>query len=201
MASVDWSPMKRVMHEIASVFTAMNLTVVVQEIDNGHVLRVVLRGEEIASITIRRTQGDVRMGEVRMGEVRMGEVPVLQISTVEVMESYRGKGVGQLLVVYALAFEKADDIHYSILDDDSDRSAALRGNIYASIGYEFVKPPTRTKRIDGVDVWELHGPERQLHLDEAFLKRVTDIVARRKSTHVTFGKRSKSKRSKSKKYF
>jgi len=84
------------------------------------------------------------------------------INSLFVYEKFRGKGYGKYILEYALEYVKKiyPNIEYCMLDDVSDRSNHVYGNIYQQLGFNFVEKPTKTFVEDGILKWKISGPER-----------------------------------------
>ena len=139
-----------------------------------------IEGERIATIETLVTSGNVVFGKTR--DTELGEhTHVFKIRWLATNHKYQGSGLAILLLTYALCYLKNryPNINYGILDDDSDRSGNLIGNIYTSLGYEF--QGNIALDIANPKKLILSGPERQLKLDtpekvQDFLTRVNKIL-------------------------
>ena len=85
------------------------------------------------------------------------ELDTIQITNLFVSEDYRGKGYGKKILEQAIGLYPH---HYFTLDDMTDRSNHVYGNIYEQVGFTFVVPPTETFMEDGILKWKISGPER-----------------------------------------
>jgi len=154
-------------------------------------------GERIATIETLVTSGNVVFGKTR--DTELGEhTNVFKIRWLGTNHKYQGSGLGILLLIYALCYLKNryPNINYSILDDDSDRSGNLFGNIYTSLGYEF--QGNIALDIANPKKLILSGPERQLQLYtkekiQDFLIRVNKLLDKKFSGPGAGGKRKTKK--------
>jgi len=154
----------------------------VDELEGGIFNFYVINSEEerIATIETIVSSGNIVFGKTR--DTELGEHRhVFKIGWLTTNHKYQGSGLAILLLTYALCYLKNryPNINYGILDDDSDRSGNLIGNIYTSLGYEFqgniALDTANPKKLI------LSGPERQLKLDtpekvQDFLIRVNKIL-------------------------
>ena len=86
----------------------------------------------------------------------------ISINDIFIYESHRGKGYGAYIIKYALdyAIKLNPKLEYCILDDMTDRSNYVEGNIYQKLGFEFVEKPTETFIENDILKWKISGPER-----------------------------------------
>jgi len=138
------------------------------------------RGERVAVIRTHLSTGDIILGKTRDTDIEQ-DVPAFTIGWLGTNEEYQGLGLGILLLIYALCYLKLHNPHinYSILDDDSDRSQNLIGNIYTSLGYVF--QDTIALDMSKANKIIISAPDRQLMLDtpeniQDFLKRVNKML-------------------------
>lgn len=194
--------------EIATIFASMNVEIRIQEVEKrGHLFELYIRDERIGVCYISIVAEDTVMDYRKKKE----NVKVLKVIDLLIYEGYQGRGLGQLLLCYGLCFEHAlhPDIQFSVLDDASDKSQSVSGNIYEKLGYVYVNVPTTVVQRGNEKVWQLNGPERQLRLGPAFLAKVRGVIEKYKSGSASrFGKKHKrhsrlhkKSKSKNKKYF
>ena len=183
------------LQDILEILASMNITLNVTPKANGtgHDIELLVRGRRIAHMTIILSTGTVE-DHRKMKE----EIPVVHIPWIHVEEAYQGHGIASLLLLYGLLFEHEQHprVEFATLDDDSDRSNSISGNIYERIGYVHVNVPTEVENKDGVMVWKLHGPERQLRLNEAFQARARSMIEsyKERNKNTKLGKKSKKSR-------
>ena len=115
-------------------------------------------------------------GNIRIRQEEIDMSHLISISSVSTNENYRGQGLALLVLIYGICYLKnqSPDINYAILDDDSDNSTMIKGNIYNSIGFEFVAQP----ELDPINSNKLVplGPEKQLMIDGTFITNVTKLL-------------------------
>ena len=183
------------LQDITAIFAAMNITINItpKANDTGHDIELLVRGRRIAHMSIIVSTGTIEDYR-KMKE----DIPVLHIPWIHVEETHQGHGIASLLLLYGLLYEHEQNprIEFATLDDDSDRSNSISGNIYEKVGYVHVNVPTEVVNKDGVMVWKLHGPERQLRLNEAFQARAKSMIEsyKERNKHTKLGKKSKQNR-------
>lgn len=187
------------------------------EDDGSITFKILTAGDKLAShITTHITTGDVVKGTTRKRKERVEDVPTFGITWLGTEPDYRGQGFAMLLLIYAICYLKRRYAHveYVLLDDDSDRSARLDvPNIYNAIGFEFQDFYSDLSiDIDSPRHMKIPGPEKQLLLNQQFVRRVNRILdnfetrgglannTRRKSRIRIFKKSRKSKNIANKKY-
>ena len=101
---------------------------------------------------------------------------LISVSSLSTHEDYRGQGLAILLISYGICYLKnqSPDINYAILDDDSNNSTMIKGNIYNQFGFKFRETPKKDPTDSNKVVpW---GPEKQLSLDKTFITKVTKLL-------------------------
>ena len=135
-----------------------------------------------SNIRIYKTDGNIITGKTRTRQ-ELEEPNIFKITWIDTTEEYRGQGLALLLLIYGICYLKDafPDVSYVTLDDDSDRSDKLESNIYGSLGFEFQGlislDITKRNRLN------LSGPEKQLLLDENFIRKANaklDSIATKK---------------------
>jgi hypothetical protein len=143
------------------------------------------------------------------------EQPTLTITWVEVNSKFNGIGLGNFLIIYSiyLCTLYYPEIEYVLLDDDSDRSTSVKGNIYTKLGFEPVNKVSLSivsnKKIN------ITGPEMILRISDLMdnkanifltkcITKLTELVKKSPHSHITFSNQSrkkiKSNKSKTRKY-
>lgn len=135
-----------------------------------------------SNIRIYKTDGNITIGKTRTRQ-ESEEQNIFKITWIDTTEKYRGQGLALLLLIYGICYLKNDFpyVSYVTLDDDSDRSDKLESNIYGSLGFEF-------QGLISLDITKrnklnLSGPEKQLLLDENFIRKANaklDSIATKK---------------------
>lgn len=101
---------------------------------------------------------------------------LISVSSLSTPEYYRGQGLATLLISYGICFlkNKSPNIEYAILDDASDKSTMIKGNIYNQFGFKFRETPKKDQTDPNKVV--PFGAEKQLSLDNTFITKVTKLL-------------------------
>ena len=129
------------------------------------------------------------------------ETDVININWLEVHDSYKGKKIGTLLLIYSMVYvmNEHPEIQYATLDDDTDRSNNIK-NIYAGLLFAH---NDHTEIIDTKHTL-LKGPEKTAFIgDISYLdflyKKILQTTSKGRSSKSKSNSKSRSKsKSKSK---
>ena len=108
--------------------------------------------------TIPNSHENVEIGFIQLVSTEIDQEPAIQIMNFCVYKPYRNKGYGKYILGFTL--EMIKNVKYCMLDDMTDRSNHVYGNIYQQFGFEFEVTPTVMFTEKGILKWKIAGPER-----------------------------------------
>lgn len=157
--------------KVEHIIKGKGYTLVFRVVDGTHFFDINNKGRSIANLQITNTTGSISVGKTRNQHKNLLEdQDVIYVSWISTEHVYRGQQLALLILIYGICYLKTQfpNITYVILDDDSDRSASIKKNIYDLIGFSFrdtiemdIKTPKKLK---------LSGPEKQLLLGKDFIQ-------------------------------
>jgi ribosomal protein S18 acetylase RimI-like enzyme len=123
-----------------------------------------------SNIQIYKSTGTIIVGKTRRKQ-ELEDYDNFNISWISTEPPYRGQGLALLLLIYGICYlkQKYPDINYVTLDDDSDRNDRIEPNLYDSLGFGFRDEIKMD--ISNANKLKLSGPEKQLLLDNEFIRR------------------------------
>lgn len=145
---------------------------IVKEIGDSITFTIFDNQTPISWIYLQITDGTVMTGKTRSS--KPVDVDVINVSWLNTDKKYTGGKLGMLILIYALCDLKVGNpnIEYATLDDDSDQSTSITRNMYTKIGFSF-----RDGVSIGNNALEISGPEKQLKLNNEFIRRVTRLLS------------------------
>lgn len=170
---------RNICNRIEYIFQEMGLQMTPNQQNNEFVFELVDRNNNHAG-KVEALVGTFYLpaGVTRNLRTITNEEESIHISWVTVSSSQRGRGLGLLLLMYAICFIKVQypHIQYSNLDDDSDRNTSMNRNIYDRLRFGLTG---MTRMIMTKDEQEtkhdqlvlLGGPEKHAILDRHFVDR------------------------------
>jgi len=192
------------LRQLTGILTDTGIRLEVQRIRNNNMAEIVLGQQRMGYITYGLTE-DAHVRTGRFEREASQDVPAVHILNLAVEPAFQGKGWAQWLIMYVILSCKIEhpEIHYAILDDDTDNPSQGGRNIYDLFGFEFVEPPHLDTQ-GRPQSWQLHGPERQLDLDQfvanrlfALLEAILIRIRTNQPSYRQYGKRRRSRRSRS----
>jgi hypothetical protein len=149
--------------------------------------------EEVGVIKISKTIDYISIGKTKskMKQLLTEEAESLQfnIPILSIHEAYKGKGLGQLLLIYGICFmnqfNENNEIHYVTLEDMSDNNDVIGKNVYDSISFEpigFVSINlAKSNQSDKGSKIILENPIKQLSFyDPEVKRRIINIIEKYK---------------------
>jgi GNAT superfamily N-acetyltransferase len=158
------------LERIEIIITTMHYHIEMQLTDETYVFTIYDNETRACYIQIGKSTGTIVIGKTRTKKA-IEDYDTIDIAWLSTEPTYKRQGLALLLLIYSICYLKQQfpDINYVTLDDDSDRSDLIEKNIYDTLGFAFrdsiAIDISNTKKID------LSGPEKQLLLDNEFIRR------------------------------
>lgn len=137
------------------------------------------KGKKVRSaghIQLGPSQDDLYLATNRLRSTEPTTVNTMNVFSFLVEKKFRNRGLARLLLIYGLCYFKDlyPEIDYSVLDDASDGSTMMTGNVYAPLGYEPLDhvclSNTDRRRV------EPSSPTKVLALDESFVAKAREYL-------------------------
>lgn len=211
----DYVELKRLCYAISdTIFFKMNFKLTLRIIDNNHLFFIKdLSNQNICSTNISLSEHSFPITVV--GHLReLNDEPAFYVVALDTDENYRGRGYASLLLIFGLSYLKIvyPEYKFSLLDDDTDKSSQIEGDIYTNLGYQIradenikLSHIKSNKLESGNTKQEGFGPERILYLGTVGgINHLADFIRRgnralRKKSFLSGGNLTKKKYKKNRK--
>lgn len=171
------------LEKVQSIIIGKGYNIIPNQMGEGYAFYIYDKDVLTSNITIYKSTGNIIIGKTRTRQ-ELEDQNTFHITWITTENEYRGKGLALLLLIYSICYLKLSfpDVSYVTLDDDSDRSDKLEPNLYGSLGFvsqgQTEIDMTKRKRLI------LSGPEKQLLLNEDFIRLANAQLASRRGGRI-----------------
>ena len=164
------------LERVQSIVTAMGYHIEMRLTDETYVFSIYDNETRACYMQIGKSTGNIIVGKTRHSKTELEDLDIFIVSWISTETPYKGKGLALLLLIYGICYlkEQFPDINYVTLDDDSDRNDKILKNIYDSLGFVF--KDNIAIDISGTKKLKLSTPDKQLLLDDEFIRRANYIL-------------------------
>ena len=129
----------------------------------------------VTELTSYNSDGQVLQGRTRRNYDDLQTQYVFNITWLITLPKYQGQKLALLILIYSICYLKTKHVNtkYVTLDDDSDNNLQIKNNIYNKIG--LVQRDHLS--LISKNILKIFGPEKQLLLDEEFIRRANNLLS------------------------
>ena len=126
-------------------------------------------------LTIFYSDGQVLQGRTRRYYDDLHTQSVFNITWLFTSQEYQKQKLALLILIYSICYLKIKHVNtkYVTLDDDSENSLKIKNNIYNKTGFVLRDHLSFASH----NLLNISGPEKQLLLDEEFIRRANKILS------------------------